>query len=205
MTSENYGPMPFKSMTIDTGALTVTGVGNMTSTDGNGSDYNAFAMLCEEPGTTTEDNSLGFTNPSSPFLGTGSATLTYGSSAFNGVLGLKYSLEVDINSLLIEFTVDSGSSSGKVELVTWDGSAWNVEKILINNLNSDCSLLTKEIMNKGVYGVGLKFTSIEGDISVSNIFHAGNKRQMAFATKINNTISKTSDYNILADMVETVK
>lgn len=202
MSSENYGPTEFKAVTIDTGAISLTGTGNMTSADGNGSDYDSFAMVCEEPGDTTEDNALGFTGPSLPFLGTGSATLTYPGTSVDGVLGRKYSLAVDINSLLVEYTIASGSSTGKVELVSWDGSAWNVEEVLTANLSTDCVVSYKLKMDKAVYGIGLKFTDIAGDISVDNVFHAGNKRQMAFATKINNTISKTSDYNILVDMVE---
>lgn len=204
MDIEHYGPVDFKTVTIDTGANSFQGTGNMDTTQGNGSDYNAFAMVCEEPGAKTLVNTAGFADGYDPFDNTGTATLAYDSgAAHSGVLGVTYSLPVDINSLSITLNGDQ-HTSGTLHLATYDGSAWNNE---IELVICDGAFVVddKYYLDKNVYGVGIVLDSFVGSVNLVDVYHAGNKRMMAFGTVINNTISKTSDYNILVDMKEDLK
>jgi len=205
MDSEHYGPVSFKSVTIDTGSATIKATGNIPSASGNGNDYDAFAMLCEEPGTLTNVNTASFTDPTDPFTGTGAATLTYVATPLAGDLAMVYSLEVDINSLYLDFEIAAGTSAGKVELITYNGSAWAVDQILVDDITSAVEFKHKLVLDTAVEGVGLRFTAIDGDITVNDIYHAGNTRKMAYGTKINIPITKTVDYNILVDMVEDIE
>jgi len=200
MTAEHYGPVDFKTVTINTGTNSFIGTGNIDTASGNGHDYDAFAMLCEEPGVKTLVDDLSFTNGIKPFDNTGEATVSV-SSVSTGILGVTYSIPVDINSISVHLEGLS-FTQGTVDLITYDGSSWGVEEPLSDGLLGYYYCKRKFYIDKEVYGVGIQFTDIKGNIIVKDIYHAGNKRQMAFATKINHPISKTSDYNLLIDMKE---